>query len=101
MSRKLKDVVAEWWVENARIRNGHPPRDEKISAPVVSSNGSSGLMGKLLPGLALASLLGLPIGGYLLGSNSKDEDVPPPAVEPQVRDGSIYQYIQDNNWHLE
>lgn len=121
---KVKDALVKWFLTNARIRHGHPYDDTDVEATVppkpvpgpVGPKGEAGPPGdhtfgpvappdegaglwtkKLLPYLlAAATGAGLPFLAYML-SGSDDHPHSPP---PSERNGSIYQYLEDGNWHL-
>jgi hypothetical protein len=122
-STPVQDAVAEFYLRNCRLRHGHPPKDEDLYVPKppqpkepkpkeeapsvpekvveavvgVGTEAGSGLMRKALP-YALAAILGLSgagLGSYMLWPDGDGgQDV------PAARDGSILQYLEDNNWHL-
>lgn len=98
---KLKDAVATWWLRNAEIRHGHIPPIGNVSVP-ESAQGSS-LVAKALPYVLSAVLGGGGIAAVPFVLDWLGGKDAPPAVavpEAQSRDGSLYQYLEDQNMHL-
>ena len=90
---KAIDAIRDWWLTNARIRHGHPP-----GSPTVSGGGPSrspGLALGLAATLLASSGLGFAASQWLAGGEGS-----PPAAAASVGEGSLYQYLEDNGFHL-
>jgi len=121
-----KTALLNWFLRNASIRHGHPTegvvtedpppipgppgkdgKDGKDAEPIIIkpgetvevplSGGGGQFMNKVLPWLlGAAGVTVLPWLAYFLGKTD-EQPLPPPTSE---RNGSIYQYLEDGNWHL-
>lgn len=101
---KYIDAIATFWQRNAEIRHGHVPRTSEVQGPVAVSSPEPSLIGKAAP-FVLSAVLG---GGgvaalpWLLDLVNGRTDSPPAVgvQEAPANDGSLYQYLEDQNLHL-
>lgn len=97
----VKEAVANWWLTNARIKHGHPSTVAATldkEAEVADSSGEWNWKKTAITALATA-LLGA--GGGLAASWWMGEDETPPPAPTQQQSGSLYQYLEDNGYHVE
>lgn len=113
---ELAERCADWMLRNASIRHGHPPEVSKRveGAPPVAdpsqpdanlmpaAPGDSSLLSKLPKAAAVAialstGALGLSAATYLFGP-AEPSKTPTTIVQPG--DASLYQYLEDNGYHL-
>lgn len=92
-----KESVVNWWLTNARIKHGHPPDSPATLEQPVSDDSGWNLKKTALTALATALLGaggGLAAGWWFSG----DEQ---PQAPTQQQSGSLYQYLEDNGYHVE
>lgn len=90
----LKDTIGNWWVTNARIKHGHPPAEPAASEPQASSSWK-----KTAIAAVASALIGGGVGAPLAAWWFSDSE--PSASEPAEQSGSLYQYLEDNGFHVE
>lgn len=110
---RINQAVAAWFLRNARIKHGHPPLETPIDAePVPQRRDAPDYYGYAKAGVVAAAAGAL---GWIAAERNSGSPVPPapapvtqPATQPQPwpdatpadRSGSLYQYLEDNRWHL-
>lgn len=98
---KYLDALATFWQRNAELRHGHLPRVGDVQGPVPTA---PSLLSKAVP-LVLSAVLG---GGgmaavpFVVDWIKGGAETPPAVAAPeaQERDGSLYQYLEDEGMHL-
>lgn len=99
----IQEGVTNWWLNNARIKHGHPP-DAPVTIPpqeassMQSTSETSTWKKWVLPTLAT---MALGVGGAAVTnwwmSDTPAEPQPQPTTE---QSGSLYQYLEDSGYHL-
>lgn len=92
------DAIRDWWLTNARIRHGHPPGTPTTSA-------ARGWAGPLAGIAALAASGGLGFVASQWAEATRSTAVEREVAEPDATEGpsppgSLYQYLEDNGYHL-
>jgi hypothetical protein len=103
----LNQQIAKWWLRNAMIRHGHPPESIPVldtnPTPPPAATATTASTASTLAKLAIPALLAATTGaGGLAAYNwwTSPSD-PPVATQPTTpNDGSLYQYLEDNGYHL-
>lgn len=94
----FRDAVGNWWLTNARIKHGHPP-DGPANQPQETQPMSNWKK------TALAALASAVVGGGVAAPLAAWwlSDSEQPAVErpSEQQSGSLYQYLEDNGYHVE
>lgn len=94
---KLNEAIADWWLTNARAKHGHPPVSEGVTIPEQQQGGMSTLAKVALSAVAGGALA--TGAGYLAPLLSGEEKTE--AVQTTTQgDGSLYQYLEDQGYHL-
>jgi hypothetical protein len=100
----LNQQIAKWWLRNAMIRHGHPPESIPVldvpepTQPATTS--TAGAIAKwAIPALLAATTGAGGVAAYNWWTGAKPAEVKPetPAAE---QSGSLYQYLEDNGFHL-
>ena len=99
---KVADAIATWWVRNAEIRHGHLPPLGNVVAPAQGQSPS--LVARALPYVLSAAVGGggMAAAAWMFDWLSGRKESPPAVVATDApqNDGSLYQYLEDQNLHL-
>lgn len=98
----INEGITNWWLNNARIKHGHPPESPvtipmQEAPPMQSTSETSTWKKWVLPTLATMALGvgGAAVTNWWLGDEKPAE--PQPTTE---QSGSLYQYLEDGGYHL-
>lgn len=104
----LRNAVATVWIKNVMMRHGLPPGDPNVTDQTTA--GPAAAKSALWPAIISAALTaaGLPIAGAAVNWWFSGTKQPPaaeapaeaPPFEAPAHDGSLYQFLEDQNLHL-